>query len=216
MAGKGLEISFADMVLLGQSMSFIEYDEGLIVEGLRSILIPVENLQKDDAIQWHLEYKRQNKLPKRRLSDILAQSRFSNWHKEQKPYELIQKRCFLGWAEEVSVMIGTVEYSNTEIYVSEASLTPKTRHVKTHSISMSASSFGFFGANGSRSWQATSVPSNITLDIDKDIYDTMLDEFVHEAPDLRYRGKDLLASTAAKRHPSLTLQDHHKTSIPAI
>lgn len=30
--GKGIDISFADMALLSQSMSFIEFDDGLIVE----------------------------------------------------------------------------------------------------------------------------------------------------------------------------------------
>ena len=50
MSGKGLDISFADMALLSQSMSFTEYDNGLILEGLRSVLIPMKILFQDEAI----------------------------------------------------------------------------------------------------------------------------------------------------------------------
>ncbi|KAE9367993.1 hypothetical protein N431DRAFT_445061 [Stipitochalara longipes BDJ] len=177
--GKGLEISFADMALLSQSLSFTEHGQGLIVEGLRSVLIPMETIPHDDAIQWHLEYKRHSKLPKKRsVSDILASHRFSNWYKRQSPSELTERRCFLGWAEKIAVVIGTAEYSNIEIYCSGALHTPKTGHVKVNSISMEASGFGLFGAKGSKSWHTTSVPSKITLELDKDIYDTFADEYL--------------------------------------
>jgi hypothetical protein len=176
--GKGVDISFADMALLSQSMSFIEFDEGLIVEGLRSVLIPIEKLEGDDAIQWHLEYKRHKRYAnKRGLSDILTMGPFQKWYKAHEPYELIEKRCFLGWAEEVVVTIGTLDFSTTDVYGSGALPTPKTRRVKSHTISLGASGLGFLGANGSKTWQTTAAPSNITLDIDKDIYDTLADEF---------------------------------------
>jgi hypothetical protein len=55
--GKGLEISFADMAMLGKSISFVKYDGGLVVEGLRSLLIPVTELPEDGTLQWHLEHK---------------------------------------------------------------------------------------------------------------------------------------------------------------
>jgi len=177
--GKGLEISFADMTLLSQSMSFTEYSQGLVVEGLRSVLIPMERLLQDDAVQWHLEYKRHQKLPKKRsVSDILAGHRFSNWYKAQDSTKLTEKRCFLGWAEQVAVVIGTAEYSTTEIYYSGALPAPKKCNVKINRISMEASGFGLFGAKGSKSWHTTSVPSKITLELDKDIYDTLADEYL--------------------------------------
>jgi hypothetical protein len=84
---------------------------------------------------------------------------------------------FLGWAEEVAVMIGTLEFSNSKVYRSEALPTPKTRRVKSHNISMGASCFGIIEANGSKTWQNTSVPSSATLEIDKDIYETLADGF---------------------------------------
>jgi len=177
--GKGLEISFADMALLSQSMSFNESGGGLVAEGLRTLLIPMKTLEHDDAIQWHLEYKRHPKLPnKRSVSDILANQSFSSWYKTDDLCELTERRCFLGWAEEIAVVMGTAEYSNTEICCSEALPAPKTRNVKIKSISMEASGFGIFRANGSNSWHPTSVPSKITLELDKDIYDTLADEYL--------------------------------------
>ncbi|KAN0095173.1 hypothetical protein V8E51_015884 [Hyaloscypha variabilis] len=176
--GKGLEISFADMALLSQSMSFTEYNRGLIVEGLRSVLISMKTLPQDDAIQWHLEHKRHQRLPKQTsVSEILASDRFADWYKTQAPAELTEKRCFLGWAEDVAVVIGTAEYSNTNTYYSGSLPAPKTRNVKINSISMEASGFGLFGARSSKSWYTTSVPSKITLELDKDIYDTLADEY---------------------------------------
>lgn len=176
MHGKGLEISFADMTLLSQSMSFTEYDGGLIVEGLRSVLIPIGLLQ-DGALQWHLEYKRRAKEPKKRsVSEIFEMANISKWYRVLLPYELIEKRCFVGWTEEIAVIIGTEEFSSTNVYPSEALHGPKTRRIKSQSISIGISGLGFLGPNGSKSWQTTSVPSSITLEINKDIYDTLADD----------------------------------------
>jgi hypothetical protein len=177
--GKGLEISFADMAILSQSMSFTESGGGFVVEGLRTVLIPVKIIEGDDAIQWHLEYKRHPKLPKKmNVSEILADQRFFRWYRAQEPCQLTGRRCFLGWAEEIAVVIGTAEYSNNEIYCSGALPTPKTRNVKINSISLGASGFGLFGAKGSKSWHTTSVPCRIPLELDKDIYDTLADEYL--------------------------------------
>lgn len=140
-------------------------------------MIPIEKLEDDDAIQWHLEYKRHKRhANKRGLSDILTIGPFQKWYKAHQPYELIEKRCFLGLAEELVVTIGTPDFSTTHVYGSGALPTPKTRRVKSQTISLGASGLGFLGANGSKTWQTTAVPSNITLDIDKDIYDTLADD----------------------------------------
>jgi hypothetical protein len=176
-AGQGLEISFANMAMLSQSRSFTEFDDGLIVEGLRSVLIPTKVLPEDDAIQWHLEYKRQTEPPKKRsIAQILAMPHIFNRYKSQNPDELFHKRCFLGWAEEVVVMIGTREFSRSEVYKSEAILPPRTRRVKSNNIAMGISCLGIVGANGSKTWQETFMPSNVTLEINKDIYDTLADD----------------------------------------
>jgi uncharacterized membrane protein YeiB len=74
-------------------------------------------------------------------------------------------------------MIGTWGFSTSKVYRSEAVPTPKTRRVKSHNISMGASCLGILGANGSKTWQTTSMPSNVTLDVHKDIFETLADEY---------------------------------------
>lgn len=43
--GKGLEISFANLAHASQCLSFVEYENGLIAHGLKSVLIPVAELK---------------------------------------------------------------------------------------------------------------------------------------------------------------------------
>lgn len=93
--GKGLEISFGDMLLMSRSLSFVEFRGGLIVEGLNSLLVPGEELQKDDSLQWHFEDRQQLKSSRAsRLSAILNSDR--RWFKEIDPQKLVERRCFLG------------------------------------------------------------------------------------------------------------------------
>lgn len=69
------------MALMSQTISFTGFDDGLLIEGLRSVLITLE-LLLDGAVQWHLEYKRQAKLPKKRsISEILSIGQISKWYR---------------------------------------------------------------------------------------------------------------------------------------
>ena len=43
------------MVFMAQSMGVLEIDGGLVVRGTQTLLYPVEELDKDDAFQWHVE-----------------------------------------------------------------------------------------------------------------------------------------------------------------
>jgi hypothetical protein len=114
--GMGLEISFADMTLLARSLNLVEYDMGLVAEGLRTLLIPVKELKEDDAVQWHLEEKFQTssneKSRKLHASRILRQYEFMNWYRDLNSKRLQGRRCFLGWAGSVGVEVGTAKLSN--------------------------------------------------------------------------------------------------------
>jgi hypothetical protein len=161
-SGIGLDINFADMALLSASMSFSEYEGGLVVEGLRSLLIPKKMIPEDNAIQWHLEYKRRSNPPqKRSVSQIFTETLIHQWHKVRNSEELSEKRCFLGWAEDILVMVGTRQFFTSGIFRSEASQT-----------SMPCQAVGSSHNFGSPSV----VPSTITFNIDRDILDTLSDE----------------------------------------
>lgn len=174
--GRGLEISFADMALLSHSLSFIEYDGGLVVEGLRSILIPTELLPKDMALQWHFEEKHDQK-PRRnnRVSDMLKPEKIPKRHKEQIPQRLIEMRCFLGWTEDATIDIGSKKYSNIIIRRSVAPLGKTARTVKRHSFTIGTSGLGFVTAEGNTALTKVSMPSRATFSSQSAIDDILSD-----------------------------------------
>ena len=138
--GKGLEISFANMASMAQSVDMVQHEGGLIAEGLRWYLIPSE-LLPSGGVQWHLEFKRQGGASprKRTLFEVLRQDHLSKRFKTLDIDYLIESRCFLAWAEEVEVVIGTEAYHNRQLRWSLAKKCPKAGHgyyrLKSHSIS---------------------------------------------------------------------------------
>ena len=200
--GKGLEISFPDMLQMSRSLSFVEYDSGLIVEGLRSLLVPVTELTADNALQWH--YMDRIKRATRRtalVSNVLAANKISSWYKELDPQRLIGRRCFLGWAEETHIAMGTEAYSTTKIKQSGAALAPKERRTRSHSFTLGTSGTGFVTATATIALTTTAMPSRIMLPHHQDVSDFLADGFDNHV---------LLFDTEAKTGwclplPSLTL-----------
>lgn len=105
--GRGLELSFQNMLVLARSLRLIEYDNGLIAEGLDNLIIPIVELQEDDALQWHLEWK----TPLTLASDILAGDSFLNRYKTTDLQKLADKRTFLGWTKNALVVLGTERFN---------------------------------------------------------------------------------------------------------
>jgi hypothetical protein len=176
--GQGLDISFADMVLMSRSLTFIKYDGGLVVEGLGSLLIPIKILQDDDALQWHYESKR---LPgsgeRRSVSDIFSSMPNLEWYKKLEEDQLTSKRCFLGWVDKASIVMGTGDHVNFDIVRSGAAFIPKSRTVGSNSITLGTSSTGFVTFTGTRSWKKESTPSSLTFSNDRDIEEALADDF---------------------------------------
>jgi hypothetical protein len=82
----------------------------------------------------------------------------------------------LGWAEEVAVMIGTEQFSASEVFPSKAKQTSKTCRVdKSHAISIGLTGVGI-NLNAGKAWQKTARPSTIAWDRCKGIRDTLSDE----------------------------------------
>ncbi|KAF4626150.1 hypothetical protein G7Y89_g12011 [Cudoniella acicularis] len=175
--GQGLEISFADMALLSHALDFVEVEGGLVLHGLQSLLIPIEELRDDNALQWHYEDKRHHKKQGRRtLLKILNDNGGFQWLKELDPLQLSQRRCFLGWAEEAVVAMGTESHLSTNIRWSGAKRAPRIQHINTHTWNIGASGAGF--VNASKGWvrERVAMRGRLTFDYDKDIHDTFNDD----------------------------------------
>ncbi|KAL2064681.1 hypothetical protein VTL71DRAFT_3819 [Oculimacula yallundae] len=174
--GKGLDISFGNMAMMGQSLRLVEYDGGLILEGLRAFLIP-KALLSDGSVQWHFEHKRLGHCRKpRKLFEVLRQVHLIKRYKSLDVEDLIGRRCFLGWADEVEVIIATESYSTKRIHWSESDKVQGSAHLKSHGITTGTEGLGIWGVSANRTWLPIAVPSRITLRQNKDISDTLDDE----------------------------------------
>jgi len=113
--GKGLETSFEIIAALSQSLNFIEIDDGLVAEGLTTVLIPVAKLGqgKYNAVQWHLEVKPPVVWPTQKSAfhiltpQLFEAMRPEKWYRERDPSLLTTAQAFLGWVPEALTLAGT-------------------------------------------------------------------------------------------------------------
>ncbi|KAH8751896.1 hypothetical protein BGZ57DRAFT_728116, partial [Hyaloscypha finlandica] len=168
--GVGLEISFENMATASRCLTFVGYENGLIAHGLISVLIPMKILEKDDALQWHLEDKRNQKQSKlARISQVLSSSpAFQDRLKERQPEYLMGKRCFLGLAEHANVVIGTRSYQRRFDW-SRSPFAPTEASFTSHSVTFGTGFMGFFGANSTHTRTSTVLQSTICTDQEEDI-----------------------------------------------
>lgn len=169
--GKGLEISFPDMVLASRCLSFAQYGNGLIANGLTSVLIPIAGLQKDKAVQWHFEDKtKQSSSQLANISQILKLRDIESIYEELDPQKLVGARCFLGWAEKANVVIGTKEYKQ-QMEWSSATKSPANCFVNSIVSHLVLDFFGMVTATGAISRTPASLQASISSSHQKDIYD---------------------------------------------
>lgn len=121
--GKGLEISYGNMVTLAQSLELVKVHEGLIIEGITTLLIPTKSLGETDGngVQWHLVMKTSNPSPDNYDSILPA-----SWYQEADDSILSNQRAFLGWVPTAVVLAGT-SHSNTSIAPSRLPEIPKSK-----------------------------------------------------------------------------------------
>ena len=140
--GKGLEIEFADMVMLAGCSSFVEYRKGLVLDGLEYVVIPVDFIATEDALEWHVEPKVTDGTNRRlRTSDVLTKfldtDGLSSWHQQLEIRDLLSKRCLLAWSPNVHIAMGTARYSEIKLQHSSAEKCEHSTYVRTIGLSVS-------------------------------------------------------------------------------
>jgi hypothetical protein len=149
--GRGLEIPFADMALVCSSLGFVQYKNGLVVDGLNSVLIPREQLLEDNGFQWHFASKIRQGGRVAYTSDLLDALGMDPWENGSSPVvpdDLLNKRCFLAWAEKSYIMVGTeAHFLTTTIGESYAKESASMKYVKAYGLNLggSASQLTFGG-----------------------------------------------------------------------
>jgi hypothetical protein len=173
--GRGLEIPISDMLRIGRCLSFVEYEGGLIGQGLGILFVPVSEVLDDDALQWHFVKRDRKSLKGQIISKILTSERIITWYKTLDLQELTTRRCFLGWAGRANVVIGTEEYSTNRIDWSGAETVPPVLYVRSHNVTIGTGGLGFVTATASLGLTPTSTPSSLTFPLNKDVYDILAD-----------------------------------------
>jgi hypothetical protein len=173
--GLGLEISFAEMAIASRCLSFVEYDCGLIAHGLTSLLIPIVELEKDNAVQWHFENKTKQ-FPNRlcRVSQIMSSTKFKGWYRELCPENLVTRRCFLGLTKSADVVIGTKGYQANFGFSGAPKVgNSKALHVTSQLFTGGSGDFGYMDSAGRRVLLSTSAQSMGYSQLNQDIRDVV-------------------------------------------
>jgi hypothetical protein len=161
------------MALISRCLGFLSYTNGLLATGLKFVLVPMAELQHDNGIQSHLEDKtKQGPHKISRISQIFRQSKIQKWYRELKPECLIQRRCFLGWAERANLVIGTAQYRAKFEWLGAAKA-PATLPVKTHAFTFSVSAMNWVTAQGSQERVPTSMKTSLSLSHQRDLFDIL-------------------------------------------
>ena len=179
--GQGLEIPFADMALVCGCLGFVEYKQGLVVDGLDSILIPRMMLIEDDAVQWHFESKIREGSRIAYTSDVLETVDMEPWHPGDDspvlPSHLLVKRCFLSWAEKSNIMVGTEEHFNsTTITHSLAEDSASMKYVRSYGLNLGGSLLSHLTFGVTQTLTPTSIPAFFKPPVSNGISDILTTE----------------------------------------
>ena len=168
--GKGLEISFPDMVSLSKSHAFVKVGEGLVLDGLVTLLYPIKSLPRDGAIQWHLEIKQSESTRDERderdefihPAQVMETHALQDWYQELDPKKISDSRIFLGWTEEAQTVLGTCKCFPMAVTVSGAFDCKPTRCVATYGGAMSLKIPGIVTFAANTSWTRSAVATGVS------------------------------------------------------
>ncbi|KAL8839214.1 MAG: hypothetical protein Q9170_001820 [Blastenia crenularia] len=112
--GFGLELSPALMAWMAGTVMPVEYQGGLILKGLSTALIPINECERGNAIQWHLCHT-ESADGLVELGDLETGAKNIDFFKVKDPAVLFGKKAFLGWCKEVQILLGSQKSNYTTV-----------------------------------------------------------------------------------------------------
>jgi hypothetical protein len=94
-----LELGLADRVTM--------YNNGLVIDGLQSMFVPVE--RSKDSIQWHFLYSEQDECIMYNQADEVCPDRLRSNHLDESA--LSTSRHFVGWTTNAEMLFGNCPLS---------------------------------------------------------------------------------------------------------
>jgi hypothetical protein len=115
--GIGLGISFERMVHLAAVENYYRVDEGIVLLGFFTALIPISIDPSGNNMQWHLEYVENTDGKYLRPADL--ESTKGEWYKSTDTDIFQKSRCYLGWCNNANILLGTAKLVTRRIRPSE-------------------------------------------------------------------------------------------------
>ncbi|KAL8924354.1 MAG: hypothetical protein Q9208_004136 [Pyrenodesmia sp. 3 TL-2023] len=137
--GAGLEISPVLMASLAGIVMVVELQDGLILKGLSTALIPVKYCNNGAAIQWHLLH---TESPDGFLEALGTDKDFL---KVKDPAILFEKTAYLGWCKHASILLGTHALDYTTVNWSSPAPEQSKVTISGYSFGLASNGLGFFG-----------------------------------------------------------------------
>lgn len=103
--GAGLEISFDMMVHLSGVENVYHIDNGIILVGFFTALVPIFHDPTTNSVQWHLEEVDASSGKLLRPSSL--PSVLGTWYRSQDINVLRTSKCFVGWFARANILLGT-------------------------------------------------------------------------------------------------------------
>ncbi len=109
--GVGIELSPSLMATLAGIRTAVEVRGGLVLRGLYTALIPLEETEGGNAIQWHLATTNtsDDAIATELLVDFDEIEGIDEYHKVQDLQQFWEKKAYLGWCSVATARLGTQE-----------------------------------------------------------------------------------------------------------
>lgn len=191
--GHGLEIDLLAAFNLAGSLKLIEYNGGLIAEGLTTLLVPITELSLENSMQWHLISKPLDQgngtYERPRTSKLLEAELTCGWYKTLSTDDLLKKRAFIGWTQDAEVLLGTASATGTIKLSGAAECKPGKLRITEYNIRGVTSGMSIFGISGSASFTASRIASRFVPQREKHLTFRLQDACTNYATLYDYENK---------------------------
>ncbi|KAK5992283.1 Putative ankyrin repeat protein [Cladobotryum mycophilum] len=104
--GRGLELPFSMMVQLAAVENYCRFNQGIVMLGYLTALVPISSDPENKSIQWHFESTEEPTADCLRLENLDA-TKSENWFKAETTSIFEHTKCFVGWFEQANILLGT-------------------------------------------------------------------------------------------------------------
>ena len=171
--GIGLDIPPTIMATLAGIVMVADFQDGLILKGLSSALVPVRECDDGTAIQWHLFHTNaaDGALdltdPKSgKTIEVLKVKDYST---------LLEKKAYLGWCKHAKILLGTQESNYNAVGWSAPSKMGTGRRpiLSGFTLGLSSSGLGFFGPSAAMSFTLAKDQQTRFMNIEQQLKDRL-------------------------------------------